>query len=162
MAGIIWPGLFCVRQTVRLVRRLQHQFTTSRLDQAESRTPELPIINGRGMGVGREAGGPSPFWILKCLAKKVVFLVLRGKNQISPLLAPLENILPTPMGKGGGKWVRVELQTCQKRTHLSLDHPCNNTVHSRIWRLLSNCAWERCHLLRQFGRHDDWLTLLFW
>jgi len=39
------------------------------------------------MGVGR--GRP---WILKFSAKKVVFLVLSGKNQISPLLALLEKL----------------------------------------------------------------------
>jgi len=57
------------------------------------------------MNVGRGAGG----WILKISAKKVVFLVLSGKKQILPLLAPLakfwknplvppplEKILPTP------------------------------------------------------------------
>ena len=62
---------------------------------------------------GRRKGGRgalAPPWILKFSAKKVVFLVLRGKNQISPSLAPpgkilenspsaplLEKILPTPM-----------------------------------------------------------------
>ena len=61
---------------------------------------------------GRRKGGRgalAPPWILKFSAKKV-FLVLRGKNQISPCLAPpgkilensasaspLEKILPTPM-----------------------------------------------------------------
>jgi len=61
------------------------------------------------MGVGRWGVGPRPHLILKFSAKKVVFLVLSGKNQISPLLAPLEKyrkntlvppmekILPTPM-----------------------------------------------------------------
>jgi len=41
------------------------------------------------MGVGRGAGGAlASLWILKLLAKKVVFSILRGKKQISPLLAP--------------------------------------------------------------------------
>jgi len=35
-----------------------------------------------------ERGAAWPPWILKISAKKVVFLVSRGKNQISPLLAP--------------------------------------------------------------------------
>ena len=35
-------------------------------------------------------GGQGPPWILKFSAKKVVFLVSSGKNQISPLLTPLE------------------------------------------------------------------------
>ena len=38
------------------------------------------------MGVRR--GGLSPPWILKLLAKKVVFSISRGKKQISPLLPP--------------------------------------------------------------------------
>jgi len=42
------------------------------------------------MGVGRGAGGGTAPWVLKCLAKKVV---LSGKKQISPLLAPPEKIL---------------------------------------------------------------------
>jgi len=49
------------------------------------------------MGVGRGALAPS--WILKFLAKKVVFLVSSGKNQISPLLAPpgkIEEKNPSP------------------------------------------------------------------
>jgi len=37
-------------------------------------------------GVGKGGLG----WILKSSAQKVVFLVLSGKKQISPLLAPLE------------------------------------------------------------------------
>jgi len=63
------------------------------------------------MGVGRGGRGrPWPPRILKLLAKKVVFSISRGKNQISPLLAPpgknfgkipywppLEKIFPTPM-----------------------------------------------------------------
>jgi len=60
----------------------------------------LPLLN---MGVGRALD-------LKFLAKKIVFLVLSRKKQISPLLVPpgknlknplvpppLEKILPTPM-----------------------------------------------------------------
>jgi len=54
------------------------------------------------------AGGATSLWILKILAKKVVFLVLSGKK-ISPLLTPagkifekspsdpLKKILPTPV-----------------------------------------------------------------
>jgi len=43
------------------------------------------------MGVGRgEQGGAWLPWIFKISAKKVVFLVSRGKKQISPLLPPLE------------------------------------------------------------------------
>jgi len=41
---------------------------------------------------GRQNGGAegakAPLWILKLLAKKVVFSISRGKKQISPLLAP--------------------------------------------------------------------------
>jgi len=56
------------------------------------------------MGVGRGAGGPTPPWILKLSAKKVVFSISRGKKQISPLLAPLEKfwenpLLPPPLEK---------------------------------------------------------------
>jgi len=60
-----------------------------------------------GVGIGKEGRGS---WILKSLAKKVVFSIPRGKHQISPLLAPpgkkfkkipyclpLEKILPTLM-----------------------------------------------------------------
>jgi len=43
------------------------------------------------MGVGK--GGLGPPWILKLLAKKVIFSISRGKKQMSPLLAPLEEIL---------------------------------------------------------------------
>jgi len=42
------------------------------------------------MGVGRE--GLAPTWILKFSAKKVAFLVSSGKNQISPVSAPPEEI----------------------------------------------------------------------
>jgi len=42
--------------------------------------------------------------ILKFSAKKA-FLVSSGKNQIAPLLAPLEKILPTPMNLHRG-WAR--------------------------------------------------------
>ena len=41
-------------------------------------------ISTEDMGVGRGA---------KLLAKKVVFSILRGKKQISPLVAPLEKLL---------------------------------------------------------------------
>jgi len=59
------------------------------------------------MGVERGVKG-SP-WILKLLAKKVVFSISGGKKQIlpllappgnfweNPLLAPMEKFLPTPM-----------------------------------------------------------------
>jgi len=40
------------------------------------------------MGVGRGSRGALPPYILKLLAKKVVFSILRGKNQSSPLLTP--------------------------------------------------------------------------
>jgi len=41
------------------------------------------------MGVGRGAReGLDPLWILKILAKRVVFLVSSGKKQVSPLLVP--------------------------------------------------------------------------
>jgi len=55
------------------------------------------------MGVG-SSGFARP-WILKLLAKKVIFLISKGEKQISPLLAPLENFLgkspiaPSPPGK---------------------------------------------------------------
>jgi len=54
------------------------------------------------MGVGRE--GARPPWILKLLAKKVVFPISRGKKQISPLLRPpwkkfWENPQLSPPGK---------------------------------------------------------------
>jgi len=67
------------------------------------------MIHGN-MDVGRGVRGLAPLWILKFLGKKVVFLVLSGKKQISPLCTPpwknfgkipqwppLEKILPTPM-----------------------------------------------------------------
>jgi len=41
---------------------------------------------------GGKGAKASP-WLLKCLARKVVFLVSRGKNEISLLLAPLEKLL---------------------------------------------------------------------
>jgi len=51
---------------------------------------------------GGEGGAKTP-WILKLLAKKVVFPISRGKNQISPLLVPRkkfwENPLLAPPGK---------------------------------------------------------------
>ena len=70
------------------------------------------------MGVGRLAGGAlASLWILKLLAKKVVFSILRAKKQISPLLAhpgkifgkipyclPWKKILPTPMAMPRRKW----------------------------------------------------------
>jgi len=52
------------------------------------------------MGVRRTGRGGLPLLrILKFSAKKVVYLVLTGKKQISLLLAPLEKFLPTPMDK---------------------------------------------------------------
>ena len=69
----------------------------------------INMMYNNTMGVGREARGPRLPWILKLLAKKVVFSISRGKNQSSPLLAPwknfgkipnwppLETIFPTPM-----------------------------------------------------------------
>jgi len=44
-------------------------------------------LHGRRKG---KAGGPRTPWILKIFAKKVIFLVSRGKKQILPLLPPLE------------------------------------------------------------------------
>jgi len=52
------------------------------------------------MGVGRRG---SPAWILKCLAKKVVFLVLSGEKQISLLLASLEEFWKNPLVPPSGK-----------------------------------------------------------
>jgi len=46
------------------------------------------------MGVGR--GTLSP-WMLKFSAKKFFFLVLSRKNQISPLLPPLEKFRKNPL-----------------------------------------------------------------
>jgi len=48
------------------------------------------LVATMGVGRGRQSspgGAPS---ILKSSAKKVVFLLSSGKNQISPLLTPLE------------------------------------------------------------------------
>jgi len=51
------------------------------------------------MGVGRGGRGAlAPSSILKISTKKVVFLVSRGKNQISPLLGPAAKILKTSPG----------------------------------------------------------------
>ena len=41
-----------------------------------------------GMVVGRGGRAPWTPWILKLLATNVVFLISRGKNQISPVLVP--------------------------------------------------------------------------
>jgi len=46
------------------------------------------------MGVGR--GGLAPSWISKFSVKKVVLLVLSGKKEISPLLAPWKNFGKIP------------------------------------------------------------------
>jgi len=47
------------------------------------------------MGIGRGASAPPRFFNFQ--QKKVVFLVLRGGNQISPLLAiPVKNIGKIP------------------------------------------------------------------
>jgi len=55
------------------------------------------------MGVAKGAGGTRHPWILKILAKKVVFLFSGEKKQIMPLLTPpkklLENPLVVPPGK---------------------------------------------------------------
>jgi len=40
------------------------------------------------MGVGRGAGTNAFPWILKFLARKFIFLVSSGKNEILPALAP--------------------------------------------------------------------------
>jgi len=58
-----------------------------------------PHVHGRRRG-GQGRGKPP--WILKILAKKVVFPISRGEKQISPLLAPSWNkfwenpLLPFP------------------------------------------------------------------
>jgi len=51
------------------------------------------------MGVGSgDRGDLGPPWILKLLAKKVVFSISRGKNQISPLLdRPWKTFLENPL-----------------------------------------------------------------
>jgi len=54
------------------------------------------IFGGQRWASEGEPGGFGPRWILKLLAKKVVFSISRGKNQISPLLTPLEKILSNP------------------------------------------------------------------
>jgi len=55
----------------------------------------MNLVEVPDMGVGSGGRGrPSPPWILILFAKKkVVFLIARGKNQISPLVAPLEKNL---------------------------------------------------------------------
>jgi len=52
------------------------------------------------MDFGRGARGPR---ILKILAKKIVFLVSSGKNQILPRLAPLRKIFENPLVPPPGK-----------------------------------------------------------
>jgi len=54
------------------------------------------------MGVGRgEQGGQAPL-DFKIISKNIVFSISRGKNQISPLLVPLEKILgKSPTGPPG-------------------------------------------------------------
>jgi len=52
---------------------------------------------------GRGKGGKDPPWILKILAKSVIFLVLSGKSQISPLLAPRGKILEKSPCDSAGK-----------------------------------------------------------
>ena len=42
-------------------------------------------------------GGPCSPWILKSFAKKIIFFVLNGKKQISPLLPPLEKFWKNPL-----------------------------------------------------------------
>ena len=50
------------------------------------------------MGVGREnKGALAPLHFEFSLPKKVVFLVLRGENQISSFLAPLEKFRKNPL-----------------------------------------------------------------
>jgi len=51
------------------------------------------------MGVGMGGRGALAPWIFKFSVKKVVFLVLSGKNQISPLLEKKfrKNILVAPL-----------------------------------------------------------------
>ena len=60
-----------------------------------SHTAKLMLkLETMGVGRGGGRGGALPFWILKLLAKKVVFSISRGKNQISPCVPPpLEKIL---------------------------------------------------------------------
>jgi len=48
------------------------------------------------MEVGRGHGGPRPPMDFEIFIKNVVFSVLSGKKQISPLLAPLEKFWKTP------------------------------------------------------------------
>ena len=61
------------------------------------------LKRGSAVGVfawhGRQKGGLGPP-DFELFSKKSFFLVLRGKNQISPLLAPPAKILLTPMQRG--------------------------------------------------------------
>jgi len=91
------------------------------------------------MGVGR---GPWPPWMLTFLAKYIVFLVLSGKKQFSPLLAPhwknfgkilqylpLEKILPTPMNQAALMSRRIRAVEHRCAAGLAGAHP---GLHDRI------------------------------
>ena len=70
-------------------KRSRLQRLKNGITQESVLAPLLFNIYCTHMGVGRGAGEPWPPWILKSLAKKVVFSSSSRKNQISPLLAPL-------------------------------------------------------------------------
>ena len=75
------------------------------------------------MGVGWGGQGvPFPPWILKLIAKNIIFSISRGKKQISPLLAPpwknlwenpllapLEKVPPTPVDELVEQQVKMDV-----------------------------------------------------
>ena len=122
----VWPPLICAVNTYRLwqaslraftlihassytVRKLYKLHVRAKLHlQATHKAVRCAIYDWEHMwckilinmwihGYRREQGGLGHPWILKFSAKKDCFLSFKWKNQISPLLPPLEKILLTPM-----------------------------------------------------------------
>ena len=85
---------YAIRESPQFKIAFYHQFTKSfKQVQTDQSYFSQATLNWERYGHGRRRGGLSPPWILKLLAKKVVFSISRGKNQISPLLAPPGKIL---------------------------------------------------------------------
>ena len=88
------PTFFSIGLVFGEVPKIKVMFVMSCVKlNGKSHTAKLMLtLETMGVGRGGSRRGLAP-WILKLLAKKVVFSISRGKNQISPRLTPLEKIL---------------------------------------------------------------------
>ena len=84
------PTFFSIGFVFGEVPKIKVMFVTSCVKlNVRSHTGKLMLtLETMGVGKGGGRGEALPSWFLKLLAKKVVFSISKGKNQISPRLAP--------------------------------------------------------------------------